>query len=60
MMMIEIQSKVDVVKQAGRPVEQYSSQLQYLWGGSWITMLHSKWRLLMMHRLYLNGWRIEG
>jgi hypothetical protein len=33
MMMIEIQSKVDVVKQAGRPVEQYSSQLQYLWGG---------------------------
>jgi hypothetical protein len=32
MMMIEIQSKVDAVKQAGRPVEQYASELQYLWG----------------------------
>jgi hypothetical protein len=54
MMMMEIQSKTDVVKQAGRPIEQYASELQYLWG-SWITMLHSKWRLLMMHMSYPNG-----
>jgi hypothetical protein len=32
MMMMEIQSKADVVKQMGRPVEQYASELQYLWG----------------------------
>ena len=32
MMMMEIQSKADVVKQIGRPVEQYASELQYLWG----------------------------
>jgi hypothetical protein len=32
MMMMEIQSKVDAVKQAGRPVEQYASEMQYLWG----------------------------
>jgi hypothetical protein len=32
MMMMKIQSKVDAVKQAGRPVEQYASELQYLWG----------------------------
>jgi hypothetical protein len=30
MMMMEIQSKVDAVKQAGMPVEQYASELQYL------------------------------
>jgi hypothetical protein len=30
--MMEIQNKADVVKQAGRPVEQYASELQYLWG----------------------------
>jgi hypothetical protein len=59
MMMIKIQSKADAVKQARRPVEQYASELQYLWG-SWITMLHSKWRLRMMLGLYQNGWRIEG
>jgi hypothetical protein len=54
MMMMEIQSKTDVVKQARRPVEQYANELQYLWG-SWITMIHSKWRLLMMHMSYPNG-----
>jgi hypothetical protein len=59
MMMIKIQSKTDAVKQARRSVEQYASELQYLWG-SWITMLHSKWRLRMMLGLYQNGWRIEG
>jgi hypothetical protein len=32
MMMMEIQSKADAVKQVGRPVEQYASELQYLWG----------------------------
>lgn len=32
MMMMEIQSKADAVKQTGRPVEQYASELQYLWG----------------------------
>jgi hypothetical protein len=32
MMMMEIQSKADAVKQMGRPVEQYASELQYLWG----------------------------
>jgi hypothetical protein len=40
MVMIEIQNKADAVKQAGRPVEQYASELQYLWK-SWITMLRS-------------------
>jgi uncharacterized membrane protein YgcG len=30
--MMEIQNKADVVKQAGRPVKQYASELQYLWG----------------------------
>jgi hypothetical protein len=32
MMMMEIHSKADVVKQMGRPMEQYASELQYLWG----------------------------
>ncbi|CAN6353263.1 unnamed protein product [Urochloa humidicola] len=32
MMMMEIQGKADAVKQAGRSVEQYASELQYLWG----------------------------
>ena len=32
MVMMEIQNKADAVKQAGRPVEQYASELQYLWG----------------------------
>jgi hypothetical protein len=32
MMMMEIQSKADAVKQTGRPVEQYAGELQYLWG----------------------------
>jgi hypothetical protein len=32
MMMMEIQSKANAVKQVGRPVEQYASELQYLWG----------------------------
>jgi hypothetical protein len=32
MMMMEIQSKTDAMKQAGRPIEQYASELQYLWG----------------------------
>jgi len=32
MVMMEIQSKADAVKQAGRSVEQYASELQYLWG----------------------------
>jgi hypothetical protein len=32
MMMMEIQSNADVVKQMGRPVEQYASEIQYLWG----------------------------
>jgi hypothetical protein len=59
MMMMEIQSKVDAMKQAGRPVEQYASEMQYLWGGSWITMLYSKWRLLMMPGPYPNMWRID-
>lgn len=40
MVMIEIQNKADAVKQAGRPVLQYASELQYLWK-SWITMLRS-------------------
>lgn len=31
MMMMEIQGKADAVKQAGRPVEQYASEHQYLW-----------------------------
>ena len=31
MMMMEIQGKADAVKQAGRLVEQYASELQYLW-----------------------------
>jgi len=31
MMMMEIQGKADTVKQAGRLVEQYASELQYLW-----------------------------
>ena len=31
MMMMEIQDKADAVKQTGRPVEQYASELQYLW-----------------------------
>jgi hypothetical protein len=31
MIMMEIQGKADAVKQAGRPVEQYASELQYLW-----------------------------
>ena len=31
MMMMEIQGKADAVKQAGRPAEQYASELQYLW-----------------------------
>lgn len=31
MMMMEIQGKADTVKQAGRPVEQYASELQHLW-----------------------------
>jgi uncharacterized membrane protein YgcG len=31
MMMMEIQGKADAVKQGGRPVEQYASELQYLW-----------------------------
>jgi hypothetical protein len=32
MMMMEIHSKADVVKQMGRPMEQYASELRYLWG----------------------------
>jgi hypothetical protein len=32
MVMMEIHNKADAVKQAGRPVEQYASELQYLWG----------------------------
>ncbi|XP_066314867.1 uncharacterized protein [Miscanthus floridulus] len=32
MVMMEIQNKADAVKQAGQPVEQYASELQYLWG----------------------------
>jgi hypothetical protein len=32
MMMMEIQSKADAVKQVGRPVEKYTSQLRHLWG----------------------------
>jgi hypothetical protein len=32
MMMMEIQSKADAVKQTGRLVKQYASELQYLWG----------------------------
>jgi uncharacterized membrane protein YgcG len=32
MVMMEIQNKADAVKQAGRSVEQYASELQYLWG----------------------------
>jgi hypothetical protein len=32
MMMMEIQSKADAVKQKRRPVEQYVSELKYLWG----------------------------
>ena len=31
MMMMEIQGKADAVKHAGRLVEQYASELQYLW-----------------------------
>ena len=31
MMMMEIQGKADAVKQVGRLVEQYASELQYLW-----------------------------
>jgi hypothetical protein len=31
MMMMEIQGKADAVKQAGKPVEKYASELQYLW-----------------------------
>ena len=31
MMMMEIQGKADAVKQGGRPMEQYASELQYLW-----------------------------
>jgi hypothetical protein len=31
MVMVEIQNKVDAVKQAGRSAEQYASELQYLW-----------------------------
>ncbi|XP_062213125.1 uncharacterized protein LOC133913855 isoform X4 [Phragmites australis] len=32
MMLMEIQNKVYVVKQEGRPVEEYASELKYLWG----------------------------
>jgi hypothetical protein len=32
MMMMEIQGKADAVKQEGKTVEQYASELQYLWG----------------------------
>jgi hypothetical protein len=32
MMMMEIQNKADAVKQAGRSVERYASELEYLWG----------------------------
>ena len=32
MVMMEIQSKADAVKQMGRSVEQYASELQHLWG----------------------------
>jgi hypothetical protein len=32
MVMMEIQNKADAVKQAGRSVEQYASELQSLWG----------------------------
>lgn len=32
MVMMEIQNKADAVKQTGRSVEQYASELQYLWG----------------------------
>jgi hypothetical protein len=32
MVMMEIQNKADAVKQAGRSVEQYACELQYLWG----------------------------
>lgn len=32
MVMMEIQSKADAVKQMGRPVEQYASELQHFWG----------------------------
>jgi len=32
MVMMEIHNKADAVKQAGRSVEQYASELQYLWG----------------------------
>jgi hypothetical protein len=32
MMMMEIQSKADAVKQEGRTVEEYASELKYLWG----------------------------
>ena len=31
MIMMEIQGKANAVKRAGRPVEQYASELQYLW-----------------------------
>jgi len=32
MMMMKIQGKADAVKQEGKTVEQYASELQYLWG----------------------------
>jgi hypothetical protein len=32
MVMMEIQSKADAIKQMGRPVEQYASELPHLWG----------------------------
>ncbi|WVZ66156.1 hypothetical protein U9M48_015422 [Paspalum notatum var. saurae] len=32
MMMMEIQGKADTVKQEGRTVEEYASELKYLWG----------------------------
>ena len=32
MMMMEIQGKADAVKQEGRTIEEYASELKYLWG----------------------------
>ena len=31
MVIMEIQGKVDAVKQAGRSVQEYANELQYLW-----------------------------
>jgi hypothetical protein len=56
MMMMEIQSKADAVKQLGRSVEQYASELS-IYGENWIIMPHFPWKPQGMLRMLTNGRR---